>query len=88
MTQRSSKKVSQPPASELRPLTELQKELEHLFPSLESLRWELRQQRELYVQAGAIFEIGRKIFAHPETFRRVALEIGARRIAGRTGARA
>ena len=82
-TKRNAK--SQAPAlSELRPLDELQRELAHLFPSRGSIDWELRSHRQAYVAAGAIFEIAGRLMAHPDTFKRTALAIGARKIAERT----
>jgi hypothetical protein len=70
-----------PALSELRPLRELQRELAHVFPSRGSLDWEVRAHRHEYVAAGAIFEVAGRLMAHPPTFARVALEIGARKVA-------
>jgi len=72
-----------PALGELRPLTELQRELAHIFPSRGSLDWEIRRNRREYVSAGAIFEIAGRLMAHPATFERTALAIGARKVAER-----
>lgn len=64
--------------AELMPLAELQIKLSHIFPSISSLEWHLRQNRSAYMEAGAIFEIAGRLLAHPTTFKRVALEIGTR----------
>lgn len=69
--------------SELVPIGELQRELSNIFASRGSLDWELRVHREQYIAAGAVFEIAGRLLAHPATFRRVALEIGADRLVRR-----
>jgi len=72
-----------PALSELRSLRELQHELAHIFPSRGSLDWEVRANRKAYIAAGAIFEIAGRLMAHPATFERTALAIGARKVAER-----
>jgi hypothetical protein len=62
----------------------LQRELAHIFPSQGSLDWEVRVNRREYVAAGAIFEVAGRLLAHPPTFARTALGIGARKVAART----
>jgi len=74
-----------PTLSELRPIRELQRELAHIFPTPGSLDWELRAHRREYIQAGAVFEVAGRLMAHPVIFGRVALEIGARKMAVRNG---
>jgi hypothetical protein len=56
-------------------------EIALLFPGDGSLNWELRERRGEYVKAGALFLIAGRLFAHRPTFKRVVLEIGARRLA-------
>lgn len=64
---------------ELVAIAELQAQLVNIFPSMGSLEWELRQHRQDYVAGGALFVIGRRLLAHPATFKRIALAIGARK---------
>jgi len=75
--------ASAPALAELITMRELQQQLANIFPSAGSLEWEVRRNRSEYVRAGAIFEIAGRLMAHPPTFQRVALEIGARKV-GRT----
>jgi hypothetical protein len=70
---------------ELVRISGLQAALKDLFPSEGSLQWEIRQYREEYVVGGALFEIAGRLLAHPTNFRRIALEIGARKLAARHG---
>ena len=56
-------------------------EIAMLFPGDGSLTWELRERRREYADAGALFLIAGRLVAHPATFKRVALAIGARRLA-------
>jgi len=69
---------------ELRSLDELQRELANIFPSCGSLEWEIRIHRGVYVSAGALYLVGRRWMAHPSTFARTALEIGARKAQARS----
>ena len=64
-------------------MRELQQLLAKQFPSAGSMEWQVRTHRAEYVRAGAIFEIAGRLMAHPPTFQRVALEIGARLVAAR-----
>ena len=75
-------------AADMRTLPALQEQLSALFPSIHSLNWELRQHRSRYVEAGALFEIGGRLVAHPAKFEATAMQIGAERAAERTRARA
>ena len=77
-----------PSLGELVPVRTLLEDPEVLrvFPGPGALEWELRQHRREYVAAGAIFEIGRRLLAHPATFKRTALLIGMQRLAERIGA--
>ena len=68
---------------ELVRLDELQRQLAHIFPSRGSIDWELRMNKAEYVAAGAIVEIAGRLLAHPATFKRTALAIGARKIGAR-----
>ena len=76
---------SSPRLGELKPIAELQAELAHVFPRQGSIDWELRMHRREYVEAGALFEIGGRLMAHPPTFEKVALAIGRRKVAERAG---
>jgi hypothetical protein len=72
-------------ADELVRIPALQASVGDLFPSVPSLDWEIRQHRHEYVTGGALFEIAGRLLAHPTIFRRIALEIGAKRLAARHG---
>lgn len=63
--------------SELVALGDLQARLSHIFPTRASLDWHLRMHRAAHVEAGAIFDIGPGLMAHPPTFEKVVLAIGA-----------
>jgi hypothetical protein len=64
-------------------LDALQEQLKTFFPSDTSLSWHLRQHRAEYITAGAIIVIGRRVFAHPEKFKRTMPEVAARAAAKR-----
>lgn len=66
---------------ELRLIADLQKDLIYLFRSRGSIDWELRTNRAEYVRGRALFEISGRLMAHPATFKRIALELAARRAA-------
>jgi hypothetical protein len=83
MDQPGNTAPSSPALSELRPIKDLQRELANIFPTRGSLEWELRQHRRAYIDGGAIFEIAGRLVAHPATFQRIAIEIGARKLASR-----
>jgi hypothetical protein len=78
--------MDQPPRPDqlVRP-RELVEELKDLFPSEGSLEWEIKQHRRDYIAGGALFEIAGRLLAHPQKFRCVALQIGARKLAARHG---
>lgn len=78
----NSNKPASVRVEELVSIRELQNQLANLFPSRGSLEWELRQNRRDYVDQGALFIIAGRLLTHPETFKCVALSIGARK-AGR-----
>ena len=65
---------------ELRTIADLQQELNHIFPSVHSLTWELRTNRDRYVRGRALFEICGRLMADPEQFKRIAVQIAARRM--------
>jgi hypothetical protein len=74
-----------PSLGELVRLKELRADpdIARIFPGEQSLVWEIRQHRAEYVIAGALFEVAGRLLAHPATFKRIALAIGARRLADR-----
>jgi hypothetical protein len=76
----NSEQASAPALAELIPMRELQQRLARIFPSAASLEWHTRRHRTEYVQRGALFEIAGRLMAHPPTFERVALQIGARTV--------
>ena len=65
---------------ELRTLADLQQELSHIFPSIGSITWELRTNRDQYLSGGALFEISGRLMVDPKKFKRIALKIAACRI--------
>lgn len=74
-----------PSLGELVPLSKLRGDIEiaRIFPGEGSLAWEVRQHRTEYVAGGALFELAGRLLAHPPTFKKIALTIGARRLADR-----
>lgn len=56
----------------------------HLFASDTGLRWHLRKHRDAYVEAGALLEIGGRLFADPPKFEVVLREVGQRVAAERS----
>lgn len=64
---------------------DLHREMKDLFPTPASIEWEIRQHRRDYIAGGALFEIAGRLLADPMTFRRVALQIGAKTLAARHG---
>jgi hypothetical protein len=52
---------------------------DHLFGSDGALRWHLRLYRPLYVDGGALFEIGGRLFVDAERFESMLLHIGRSR---------
>jgi hypothetical protein len=67
------------------PLRELPRLAPHVFPSLPSVRWFVRQHRLELLEAGVIVELAGRTLVNVETFSAKALEIGRRAAAGRTG---
>jgi hypothetical protein len=65
------------------PMDQLQLKLSNIYQSRGSLEWAWRKHREQFISGGAVFEIAGRLLAHPATFARVALEIGADRLARR-----
>jgi hypothetical protein len=63
----------------MRTVLEYQRANEHLFVSLDALRWFLSQNRVELVQAGALMRVGRQLYIDPEKFDRAVREIGARK---------
>jgi hypothetical protein len=56
----------------------------HLFSSDTGLRWHLRKHRDAYVAAGALLEIGGRLFVDPPKFEAVLREVGQRVAAERS----
>lgn len=75
-----------PRLSELVTVRELQPQLAHIFRTPAALEWELRLHRAEYVEGGALFIVARRLLAHPPTFEKIALRIGARKVATRSHA--
>jgi len=77
--------IAEDRGDQLARISDLQSLIADLFPSRGSLDWEIRQHRSEYIAGGALFEIAGRLLAHPTTFRRIALSIGAKRLAVRHG---
>jgi len=58
-------------------------DIARIFPGEYSLTWQIRQHRAEYIAGGALFEMAGRYFAHPATFKKITLEIGARKLADR-----
>lgn len=54
-------------------------ERKHIFPSLESFRWFLRQHRDELVDLGAIACPTKRWVVQPEAFDQAVMQIGVRR---------
>jgi len=72
-----------PALAELRPIRELQRELAHLFPSQNSIDWQIRVHRRRYIESGALFMIADRLVVHMPTFSRVTLEIATEKALAR-----
>lgn len=71
-------------AAEMLPLPEYQQQRAYIFPSVDSLRWFIRQHHpELVERQALLMPAGKKLIA-PAAFDRVVVEIGARLAASRT----
>jgi hypothetical protein len=70
-------------AAEMLPLPEYQQQRQPIFPSVDSLRWFIRQHHaELVEHRALLMPAGKKLIA-PDAFDRVVVEVGARLAAGR-----
>ena len=57
-------------------LSEFQRTTAHLFPSVESIRWYLRQNGSKLRSSGAVLTIAGRIWICPSKFERDVLELG------------
>jgi hypothetical protein len=60
----------------LAPLLAYQQSRPHLFSSLESIRWYVRQNRCALVEAGAILTVAGRTHVAPEAFDGCLLDLG------------
>jgi len=58
------------------PLAQYQESRASFFPSLESARWAVRQQRPALVEAGALVKIADRLFLDPTRADRVFVDAG------------
>jgi hypothetical protein len=61
---------------DLLPLSRYQESRADFFPSLESARWAVRQQRPALVEAGALVKIADRLFVDPTRADRVFVDAG------------
>lgn len=65
-----------PPMGEYVDLNGLLPQVEKHFPTLDSIRWFYRNNREQLGRAGAVIAIAGRLHFHPQRFQQVAVEIG------------
>lgn len=58
------------------PLPDFQQARANIFPTLEAIRWHLRDHREAYLRGGALKSINGRLLVVPDAFDRVLGEIG------------
>ena len=75
-TQAKPERVTDAPRSGLLNLWQWRERNAHLFPSDTSLRWHLRQHRETYIAAGALFEVGGRYVCDPAKFEQTLRTVG------------
>jgi catalase (peroxidase I) len=56
-------------------------DIARIFPGQHSLTWEIRQHRAEYVAGGALFALAGRLLVNPTAFKKIALAIGARKVA-------
>ena len=66
---------------------DFQQQNPHVFNSIGSLRWNIRQNRDEYRVLGALVPIGRRVYIRPQRFAEAVVEISARRAAERLNAK-
>lgn len=66
------------PLHRLRPLQQYQQERAHIFPSVDSLRWAVRMNREALDSKGALISLGRRLMVDPERADQVFVALGRR----------
>jgi hypothetical protein len=67
-----------PSLRELVLLEDYQRANSHVFPSLESVRWYLKQRRARLIESGALLFINGRNWVNPAAFDRCAVESGQR----------
>lgn len=65
-----------PPLADFVDLLDLLPQVNHTFPSIDSIRWFVRIHREELARSGAVIAITGRLRFHPERFQQVAAEIG------------
>lgn len=65
------------PLASLLTLQAAQARWSHLFPSVDSLRWQLKKHREMLIAHEAVFVIAGRIYLHPERFPAACFVLGA-----------
>lgn len=65
-----------PPLGEYVDLNDLLPQVQHTFPTIDSVRWFVRVHREQLARAGAVIAITGRLRFHPERFQQLAVEIG------------
>ncbi|PWB40134.1 MAG: hypothetical protein C3F19_11605 [Rhodocyclales bacterium] len=69
-----------PPLAEYVDLPDLLPQVQHTFPSVDSIRWYVRIHREELARVGAVIAITGRLRFHPARFQRAAVEIGSRNV--------
>lgn len=57
-------------------LSDFQRATAHLFPSIESIRWYLRQNGKSLRTGGAVLTIAGRLWICPREFERIVLDLG------------
>ena len=66
------------PLHRLRPLQQYQAERQHIFPSVDSLRWAVRMNRDALESKGALVKLADRLLVDPERADQVFVAIGRR----------
>lgn len=75
-----------PRLDDLCPFDAYQQANEHIFPSLQSLRWFYRTHRDELIKAQAVVEVAGRSQVNVPAFARMVMEIGSRAAAARAEA--